>query len=432
MMNCFCRDPIYGIYRFIGSMSQSSAPELTLTASMPIRTGQSSSQIQRKLKIGYFSHYYDNTLDPLAWSGTVFSIQRQLQNEGFEVVHLGTAKHLTPFQRKFAKYFKKLLVALRLPQPSVRRQRHQFIKSVQRNLQQNPCDVVLAPVAAAEVAMLETDIPIIYLSDATAKVYYPLYRKGDRSVTFANTVEAEYRTYDRAKQIIFSSHWAAQSAIDTYGVNPSKVNVIPFGANLAQLPTRQQVLENRRSPLNQSSCKLMFCSVDWDRKGGAIAFATLLALLEMNIDAELIVIGCKPSEQSQLQHEKVRLVGFLDKGSAQDCQTLENILWESHFFLLPTRADCSPIVLCEASAYGLPSLTSQVGGVAEVVIDGKNGYALPLDASGQDYAEKVRHLIQNPSLYEALIHSSRDEYEQRLNWGHWGQRFRQVLEAALD
>jgi glycosyltransferase involved in cell wall biosynthesis len=386
----------------------------------------------RPLRIGYLSHYAENTLDPLSWSGILFSIQRQLGQDGFEVVHLGKAKHLAPWQRQFYKYLNKCWQALPWPHRSPSSQRRQFIKAVESKLQQQPCDVILAPVAAAEVALLQTQVPIIYLSDATAKIYYPLYRRGVLW-DFARSVESEHHAYDRAAQVIFSSDWAARSAIAEYGIDPAKVHVIPFGANLTHLPSRQQVMQQRFAAAALpavDNCKLMFCAVHWERKGGAIAYATLLALLEMGINAELIVVGCKPPQG--LHHARMRQVGFLDKGSRADCQKLEQLFLESHFFLLPTRADCSPIVFCEASAFGLPTMTAAIGGVAEVILTGRNGYVLPYDAPGEDYAARIQQLVQNPDQYRDLVIASRHEYEQRLNWGHWGQCFQQVLGQLFE
>jgi glycosyltransferase involved in cell wall biosynthesis len=417
---------------FQSSIFQSSISPSSVSLNTP-EAGDPPLKATRQLRVGYLTHYADNTLDPLAWSGTLFAMQRQLGLEGFEVIHLGKAKQLSARRRKWQKYINKAIsqaiALLHLPHPSVRSQRRRFIRNVQRKLAQQPCDLIFAVVAAREIALLEIDIPIVYLSDATAKVYYPLYKKGNNTI-FAQSVETEYQAYYRAQQIIFSSNWAAASAMRDYGIDPAKVNVIPFGANLDQLPERQLVFQRRQSPIAKTACKLIFCAVEWERKGGAIAVETLHLLRDMGVDAELIVIGCKPPEA--VRHEKIRVVGFLDKGSAQDCQTYEQLLWEAHLFLLPTRADCFGIAFCEASAFGLPSLTTQIGGVGEAVINDRNGYALPLAAGGQDYADRIRHLIENPAIYNALVQSSRDEYEQRLNWGYWGQCFRQVAAAALN
>jgi glycosyltransferase involved in cell wall biosynthesis len=50
-------------------------------------------------------------------------------------------------------------------------------------------------------------------------------------------------------------------------------------------------------------------------------------------------------------------------------------------FVLPTQADCVPVVLTEASAYGLPILSTAVGGVSTIGEDKVNGRVFPLTES---------------------------------------------------
>ena len=48
--------------------------------------------------------------------------------------------------------------------------------------------------------------------------------------------------------------------------------------------------------MKSGRCHLLFLEVDWVRKGGDIAFETLLKLEELDMQAELLVCGCAPSE----------------------------------------------------------------------------------------------------------------------------------------
>jgi glycosyltransferase involved in cell wall biosynthesis len=119
-----------------------------------------------------------------------------------------------------------------------------------------------------------------------------------------------------------------------------------------------------------------------------------------------------------------------------DRRQLERLYQDSTFFLLPTRAECAGIVFCEANAFGLPVISTDTGGVSEIVHSGSNGYLLPLPARGAEYATKIIGLIENPDAYRALRRSSRDEFERRLNWDTWGigmhQIFSEVLHGKAD
>jgi len=102
-----------------------------------------------------------------------------------------------------------------------------------------------------------------------------------------------------------------------------------------------------------------------------------------------------------------------------------------HFLLLPTRADCSLLVACESNAYGVPAITTDTGGVSFVVRDGVNGYCLPYDAPGQAYAEKIAELFGDKERYHALVQSSRQRFEETLNWDRWAEGFWKMYEEKI-
>ena len=104
----------------------------------------------------------------------------------------------------------------------------------------------------------------------------------------------------------------------------------------------------------------------------------------------------------------------------------------SDFLLVPTRCDAYGHVFCEASAFGLPSITTSTGGVPEVVRNGENGYVLPYSARGSEYAQIIAEIYQDDQRYTALVESSRAAFESRLNWDVWGSDVKQVLQNIID
>src|SRR6266849_969607 len=99
----------------------------------------------------------------------------------------------------------------------------------------------------------------------------------------------------------------------------------------------------------------------------------------------------------------------------------------SDFLLVPTRADCTPIVFCEANAFGLPVITTDTGGVAEVVRDGENGFLLPYSARGAAYADVIAKAYRDDQRYAELVSASRTAFENRLNWDAWGATVKNIL-----
>lgn len=70
-------------------------------------------------------------------------------------------------------------------------------------------------------------------------------------------------------------------------------------------------------------------------------------------------------------------------------------------------------------------------GVPEVVEDGVNGFTLPLEATGEDFAERIARLLEDPARYAALVRTTRARYDAEFTWEVWAQRFGERVLAPL-
>src|SRR5260370_21113533 len=234
-------------------------------------------------------------------------------------------------------------------------------------------DLIFASSGWTEIAFLETDIPIVLFEDANFALlsdYYPEFSNFFPRFHY-EVNRLEELALNKAALVLNTSHWAAESALKNYHVAEEKVHVVPFGANTDTPPSPEVALNRQRS----DQCKLLFVGRDWNRKGGPIAFETLLKLEERGIQAELIICGCIPPKA--FSHERMRIIPYLNRKDPVQRRELEMLYETADFFLLPTRADCTPMVFCEASSFGLPIIAPDIGGVHEIIRDGENGFLLP-------------------------------------------------------
>jgi glycosyltransferase involved in cell wall biosynthesis len=298
-----------------------------------------------------------------------------------------------------------------------------------RRLRRANFDVIFAPNASIEIAFLKTELPIVYTSDLTwanINEYYPgcsfmvpaAFREGER---------VEAAALSKASILVYSSEWSARSAIERYGIPSHRVHVIPFGANFNPdcIPPREQALAHRID----GPVQLLWIGVDWSRKGGSIARACLVELLNRGIDADLTVCGCIPPPAEL--HPRMQVIPFLDKSEPTQRARLSDLFLKAHFFVFPTRAEAFGIVICEASAHGLPTLAPDTGGIRNSLLDRINGRLVSQHAQGNEYADIVTELANQPALYSALVASSRLAYEQTLNWDMWGRTVKRVLNDTL-
>jgi len=366
-----------------------------------------------------------------SWSGAFFFMAEALQAHVGDVVYLGPdasfgTKFIIDNVARINRIWTRLTGEILITDHNriLSRRLGRFFG---RRLKESPCDILFAPVASVEIASLETTLPIIYQTDITWAAivdYYPEFSEVS-ALGRAEGERIESAAIARAKASVFPSNWAVDSACNHYGASPSAVYRIPFGANLKEPPSRTSAL--RRAV--HGRVNLLLVGVDWERKGGAIAYECLLSLIERGMDAYLTVLGC--IAPAQFNHPRLRVIPFLNKNDPEQRKQINQLYLDAHFMLLPTRAEGLGMVTCEASAFGLPTVATDTGGVRGSLNEGVNGFALPFDARGDAYADKIAAVLAEPGCYEALVLSSRNEYESSLNWDAWARSMRAVMEQAL-
>jgi glycosyltransferase involved in cell wall biosynthesis len=304
-----------------------------------------------------------------------------------------------------------------------------YAGAIKRKMRGNTYDIICAPASNIELAYVKTHLPIILIADSTFQLLTHYYLADFRKMSRLSRWEGnllEKRSLKKSRLNVFASEWAAGSAIKDYKVDARRVTIIPPGANMDNRPDAEIIHRKFGNP----RLTVLFLAVEWSRKGGDLAFQTLTELRQVHgEDARLIVCGCQPPEG--VEHPDMEVVPFLNKNLEEDRLRFSDLLSTVHFLLLPTRADASLIVACEANAFGVPAITTETGGVPDIVQDGVNGYCLPYHADGRLYALLISELFKDQERYEQLVQSSRMRYEERLNWDSWAESFQEAASAAL-
>lgn len=97
------------------------------------------------------------------------------------------------------------------------------------------------------------------------------------------------------------------------------------------------------------------------------------------------------------------------------------LLWAADVFAFGTRWDAAPLVLAEASASGLPVVTSDVGGCRELVLDGSTGVLVgPEDVDG--FATAFDRMAVDEDLRDRLGDAGRRRAVQAFDLAKLGER----------
>jgi glycosyltransferase involved in cell wall biosynthesis len=388
------------------------------------------SPTQNKLRIGLIHHL--DARNVLSWSGIPFFMAKALNRNVGEVVFLGPDMSL--LHRFTSKGINRIngawknLTGKGLVNGSSRSRSRRAAKFYQRRLAREKCDIIFAPAAMVEIAELRTELPIVYTSDANWAdliAYVPEVRPALQSARIEGDL-IEAAAINRADAVVYPSQWPVSTTLGHYRAPVEKIFIFPWGANLESPPDRARALDHALD----GRVNLLLVGVDWERKGGAIAFECLISLLDRGIDAHLTLCGCVPP--SGFQHPNFHVIPFLNKQDPLQRDQITQLFQDAHFMLFPTRAEAFGIVICEASAHGLPALVTETGGTGSALRDGANGYLMPYHARGPEYADKILSIIAQPAQYAALVASSRDRYEQHLNWDVWARSMRDVMQTVLE
>jgi glycosyltransferase involved in cell wall biosynthesis len=107
-------------------------------------------------------------------------------------------------------------------------------------------------------------------------------------------------------------------------------------------------------------------------------------------------------------HELIRERPWCVYGGLADREQLKKHLQEATALALPSLEDNCPMVVLEAMAAGVPVVAAKVGGLPDLVEEGKTGlFCDPLDA--RSMAEAIGKIFQNKSLAQEFAKRAKEE-----------------------
>jgi glycosyltransferase involved in cell wall biosynthesis len=203
--------------------------------------------------------------------------------------------------------------------------------------------------------------------------------------------------------------------------------VIPWGANLVRDIDGDEVSRAIAArPFDR--CNLVFLGRDWKRKGGDVFGETVLALNRVGLPTHGTIIGADPLG---LPRTHFTVHPFIDKSSDAGLTLFSSLMMTAHFLLMPSRAEAYGQAFCEAMAFGVPAIGSNVGGIGSIVHDGETGFLRSLDTTPQEFAKLISGTLAAPAEYRRLAHAARADYRERLNWDSFGARLHATVAALV-
>ena len=284
-----------------------------------------------------------------------------------------------------------------------------------------PRDAVLwATWAAKSVPDLVRAVPSFLVMDMTPaqmEAMGDLYGYGRARARFGASFKrrATNRLYADARHLFPWNEWVAGSLRDDYGVPPEKITPVSPGVD------QRLFRPDPSAHPGDGVVRLLFVGGDFARKGGELLLRWARET-QVTIPWELHLVtrdAVPPARGVVLHH-----------GLANNSPELVRLYQRSDLFVLPTLADCYSLVAMEAMSCGLPVVISRLGGIPEIIAEGRTGFGL----EPGDYpalALRLDQLVSDPALRRAMgdasLRRAREEFDCRANLG----RVLDVMKAGV-
>jgi glycosyltransferase involved in cell wall biosynthesis len=245
---------------------------------------------------------------------------------------------------------------------------------------------------------------------------------------------------ERVSRAYVFSQWARDINI-RWGAPAEKLTVVYPGFATPPLVERQ----------NRSTFSFLFVGTDFERKGGFEVLEAFDRLLPRRPQVRLVLVSSDPhlpnpdraihswvgdARRSQilLRLEQLQGRGLVEWHPLQDRSRLYRDFYpRADAFVMPSHAEGFGFTNVEAASFGLPVISSPVGAIPEVVMEGTSGLLVPPgDPTALEQA--MAGLADDPVRAQALGAGGREDFLCRFTMERFraevGDVYRRALEGA--
>jgi len=297
---------------------------------------------------------------------------------------------------------------------------------INKKLKETEPDLIVAP-GSLEASYIQTNIPVIIWTDAIYSGlldYYESYMNLPEH-NVKNGHKLEKKGLENADILIVPSRWAYDNAVADYNTYPEKVKIIEFGSGVDHKYEKEDIEEFVKAK-SFETYKILYVGKKLYDKGCDLTYKALKELNEEGFPIEYKIAGLKKADLP-FQSDFIKTYGYLKKSDPEASERLEKLFKESHFFVMPSRAEAFGIAFIEANSFGLPVIGSKSGGMTTLIKEGKNGFTVDPHNAVEEIKQILKRYYNKPEEYNKLCINSFIEYRERLNWKTAGEKFRALM-----
>jgi glycosyltransferase involved in cell wall biosynthesis len=275
---------------------------------------------------------------------------------------------------------------------------------------------------SAPMTYAQIDRPFVYMCDSTikwTKDVWPAFSKAG----FWIMEKWEAKSIRECDRIITFSQESAEVIKDYYQKDPEKVRVMPIPAFIPThvLPDKNAITKKISEPFH-----LLLVGKRFHLRGIDIAIETSKLLNEQGYPTNLRIAGMEGEDQPY-----VNFMGMYAKENPDEMQAYFDLFNWADLLIHPSRFHSAGIVISEAAAFGLPTITNDAGGLATSVQNDLTGIVLPKHSPAPAYVDAIISLINDSKRYQQFRIAARKRFDEELSWEKAGQRLFQIIQEVL-
>ena len=236
-------------------------------------------------------------------------------------------------------------------------------------------------------------------------------------------IKAEKKLAIVSNAVIAVSQSVKHELVSRYDLDPNKVHVIHNGVNVHDCQPSQDrqniFLYIGRQTAHKGLPYLLQAFAKFARSHGKYELVIVGERLEGGVDPSLIHL----SKELGI-NDRVKFTGRLPER-----RTIE-ILGRARCLVLPSLAEAFGMTVLEAMASETPVIATRVGGIPEVVRNGRNGL-LVLPADPDSLSEAMERIASDSRLRRKLAEAGRRSCK-RFTWDEMAKRTVEVYSEALS
>lgn len=248
--------------------------------------------------------------------------------------------------------------------------------------------------------------------------------------------KCEKEAAESATLIVTISKYSLKRIVQLYQISKEKIRIVPNGVDVQRfrpydIPYEEmRKIKNKMGLMDDEKC-ILFVGNLIPRKGLHLLIDAANHVIRETKKFKIVIAGNGPLKNALIRYAKINnvLKYFVFLGRVDD-ELLPKVYNCSDVVVLPSLQEGQGITLLEAQSTAKPVIACEVGGIPEVVLNGKTG--LLVEPDGLELSKAILKLLVNESLIEKMGKNGRKFMCENFTWEKCAEKMLNVYKEALD